>query len=547
MGLQPGRRGGGGPARAWAAALLLAAAAPVAAQGLAGAPFGDVARGWAPLRPIAAAPRRLPAPLAGPSLLLGPVPRAGTFWTAGNPAGLAREVEESWTAFSARQATADGDYRRPLDPVRRTNRRLEALSWTPVGEWGAAAGRVRTADTRLHPGSHANTVAPYRGVPWVVTDTALDDMRRVRARLEGALGVRLGAWSVGVGGGYRTTTNRTRESGLAHFGDRATASATVGAERRLAPGLRAGAYLRGQTRVEEISLNVVARPGRVHLLQGYAEPRRVDLTSSNPSYFRRSERDAWLAGVSVGGREGGWQWAAFAERGRATEVQTPQARATAADSVFDRWAPEATRVGLGLRRRLSKGALLTADLRWSEREGEARVPAVAEPVYREETTAADLRAGLRLRPGPGWRLGASAGLRRESRRRVDRVTGRTSDLDLWQQRLGLQAVRRVTGRLSVGAGYGLAYHDATGGIPRPSLFEGALARLVRPELLLYARPAWAHRGRLGARYRASGEADVWLEGRLGSLSPSPSGGVRIRGGPGGSRTEWSLTLGVILR
>lgn len=111
-----------------AALLLLSVPGGAAGQELVGPPLPAWTEGWSPLGGVAAGPRTLPAPAPGLGLLTAPVPRTGGFWTGGNPASLRREVGDAWTSAQATRRAADGDYRRPLDPISERDRRLEALS-----------------------------------------------------------------------------------------------------------------------------------------------------------------------------------------------------------------------------------------------------------------------------------------------------------------------------------------------------------------------------------------------------------------------------------
>lgn len=526
--------------------LLLSAPGGAAGQELVGPPLPAWTEAWSPLGGVAAGPRTLPAPAPGFGLLTAPEPRTGGFWTGGNPASLRREIGDAWTSARATRRAANGDYRRPLDPSSERDRRLEALSWKPVGGWGAAIGRVRAADLRREPGSRADALAPYRGTPFVLTDTAEVRTRVVLAQLEGAVSVDLGAWSVGAGGGYRVTTNRTRESPLPRFGDRVTAGAVLGVDRALAGGdLRVGAYARVRSRIEEMSLNALAGPGRAYPLQGLSPPTPVDLApGENPSVFRRSERLGRAAGLVADGALGEWRWTLAAERGRADETHANRPRAEAADSVFQRWEPAETRARAALQRRFGE-ILLTARGGWSRRSGDATVPDVGEVVYEELTGRAAASVGVRARPDGEWTLATRLGLIRETRERTDRLSGLLTDLVLWRQQWSAGAARRLTGRLSAGVEYGLAVHDATGSMPRPEQFEGYLQEAVLPELLLYATPSATHSGSLALRWRAGAGTRVWVRARAVTLSPGETGRVLARR-PDGTRTEWGLTVGVTL-
>src|SRR5438128_10387084 len=87
---------------AWLPALLVARVGCAQSTGL--DPEHDLPawmREWSSLRAAADLPRQLPgAGTATSSLLFGP-PRIGSFWTAGNPAGLVEGVRDSRSDFWA--------------------------------------------------------------------------------------------------------------------------------------------------------------------------------------------------------------------------------------------------------------------------------------------------------------------------------------------------------------------------------------------------------------------------------------------------------------
>src|SRR5690606_9379861 len=155
-------------------------------------------------------PRSLPAPPRLPELLRLPAPRVGLFWTAGSPAGLALEAPEPYGAVELRFGGESGPYRRPLDPDDQDVRRLTGVRWQPVGERSAVIGHVLAEQVTAGVGAFSPQIAPHPSDPFVVADTTTSAMRLVRARLEGAVSWRSGAWTAGLAPGLAVADHRTR-------------------------------------------------------------------------------------------------------------------------------------------------------------------------------------------------------------------------------------------------------------------------------------------------------------------------------------------------
>lgn len=195
---------------------------------------------WSPLRPIVAVPRGLlRAPLA-PGLLDAPAPLAGAFVLAGAPGALARDLMPRLKGDSARfselrvrAAGASGDYHRPLDVSDSRVTQVSGQGWAPVGTRGIAIGRFVIDREDNDVSSFTQRVAPYYSSPFVATDSVRPPMQGTRARLEGALGLRLGGFGLGVSAGIDTREQNSIDFPLRRSGRAATPAAMIGAERVL--------------------------------------------------------------------------------------------------------------------------------------------------------------------------------------------------------------------------------------------------------------------------------------------------------------------------
>src|SRR5690606_15099051 len=183
----------------------------LAVPGFAHAQGFDAPPAWSPAAWTLDLPRTLPqAPLL-PAMLTSPAPRVGLHWSAGNPAGLPFDGDEEWAGFEARYGSESGAYHRPLEAGKAATGSLFGGGSRRTGA-GAVSGGLTVGRTGYTDGSYGNLVTPYASSPHTSADTAGADIRELRARLEGAGGWRIGAWSLGLALAYETTDGRTEAS-----------------------------------------------------------------------------------------------------------------------------------------------------------------------------------------------------------------------------------------------------------------------------------------------------------------------------------------------
>lgn len=520
----------------------LFAAEPAVAQSDGGSPFEGWARSWRSLSPLAELPQpalRAPDP---PDILLAPPPRIGSFWTAGNPAALPDEVEDAWTGFAATRGSAEGSYRRPLDPVRRESDRAHILSWKPVGDWGAAAGEVEAGAVRLEPNAFGRWMEPYQGTPFVLSDTGRVNMDRFVVRAEGAMGVELGRWRVGTAASYRAADTRTEAARFPRDQETIGWGLTVGVSRTLTEdALVLGLYGRGQGVSDETVLIPAAAGGVARVLQGLAEPREIAVTRS--PLFRRLERQGEGVGVTAGGRAGGFQWLLYGERSWKAETQTEEPRAEP-ESGFDRWETDGARLGASLQRRYGR-FLLTGRAEGATLSGDARTPDVEQVVYTEDSWRLKGSLGIRLMPRrAGWRAAARLGYWRTERERVDRLAGLSEDLTLVRSSVALSVGKALSERVHLSAGLGVRVHEAEGMIPDAREQDERYRELVGPAIAYDATSADGLSLRGTVLWWAGPRTALWLRGETSDVSTDVAVSSHVE--LSGNRDRWEMSLGVKL-
>ena len=194
----------------------------------------------------------------------------GEFWTAGNPGGLGRELDDRRADFRLAVQSTSGDYARPLDPGGVGRGEVSTTGWTRVGERGAAIGAVVFNRTSLRDSIFADVLLPYGSNPLIVADTIGDPLRNSSLRIEGALGWQFGRFGVGFTAGWEGHSSRTVASPVPRLDRRATPGFSGGLSYDLG-GIRLGLLGRIRRTAEFIRIQTVAQPSRVFQIEGYAE------------------------------------------------------------------------------------------------------------------------------------------------------------------------------------------------------------------------------------------------------------------------------------
>jgi len=499
---------------------------------------------WSPVDSHADLPRLLPSASDALPLLLLPAPRLGLFWQAGNPGALPAEVGPEYSNFMGARSGQSGDYRRPLDPGGDALTQVSALSWKPIGRRAAAIGRIVVDQELQDPGTYADQAQPYTSNPFAVTDTAQSPMRRIRLRMEGAAGAKVGAWGLGAALGYETRNDYTRHATFIRFDRAVTPAATFGITRSFGDsGLVLGAHGRWSGGAETVNMNRLTENGRVYQLEGYADVPAMDV----PQYYRRTESDEVSGGGGASGAVAGARWVVFGEAARyreglfsATNTDNPPS---------DHWETHTWSVGAAIQRSLGDRWLVTVLGRYTKLTGNGDLVADSGAVvFRAREHSASGSAEIRLLPtADGWTGVAVLSVVQARRDRTDTVAGIWTDLETLTPGIALEAGRTVLKRLFVSAGVAYASYEPRGAIPEPLARGPAYQTMIAPEIEVEATQAAVQAYSLSVRWQVRDAMAVWASARSESLAPTTSGLLRVAAfRPDGSRIATSVVFGVAL-
>jgi len=531
----------------WALAAVVTAQAG-AAQSLGLAQGRDLPawmQDWSPIDSHADLPRLLPSASDALPLLLLPTPKVGLFWLAGNPGALPAEVGPEYSSFMGARFGQSGDYRRPLDPGGDDLTQVSALSWQPIGRRAAAIGRIVVDQELQDPGTYADQAQPYTSNPFAVTDTAQSPMRRIRLRMEGAAGARVGAWGLGGALGYESRDDYTRHAAFIRFDRQVTPAATLGLTRTFGDsGLVLGIHGRWSGGAETVNMNRLTEPGRVYQLEGYADVPALDVDT----YYRRMERDEVSGGGGASGTLAGARWVVFGEAARYREGLWS---ATGTDNPpKDHWQTHAWSLGAAVQRRLGSQWLVTLQGRYTALTGNGDLVADSGAVvFRAGEHALSGSAEVRLLPtADGWTGVAVFSLVTDRRRRTDSVADIWTDLKTLTPGIAVEAGRTVLRRLFVSAGAAYAMYSPNGTFPEPLARGTAYQTMIAPEIEVEATEASVYALSLSLRWQVRDGMAVWASTRTESLAPTTYGLQLVSGfRPDGSRTASDVAMGVTLR
>lgn len=537
----------------WLAIAILAAGASPLATTLAAQTVESVGReadatppwlaSWRPLESLGDLTRTLPgARHELPNLLSRAAPKTGLFWSVGNPAGLAFEMDDSRADLGLSYDRNEGDYRRPLDPGSEANWRLEGTGWRPLGTRAGVIGRVEVRRTSLTDTTFSDVLSPYRGSPFVVLDTLGDGLDRTVARIEGAGGWGLGDVAVGLGFGYESQDTRTKRSNVPRTNRTAMPAATAGVAWR--PGgrtLTIGVHARWQEHTETMAAFSIGAGSRIYAPAGYTEPVAFDLSSS--VFVRRFERTAYAIGASASGDLGRTTWVVYGQRESRMEDRFSTV-ASGNDPLTDTW--DATGWTLGAAARLTVGGLsLGVDGRYKTLDGEGVRGDIELLSFTAEERRLAISGDVRLGGDEPWLAELRAGLVHESRLRTDLIEQVASDISSWSPHVSGEVARRLSGRVSLSLGGSFVSYTPTASTPDAAMIGSAYEKWIAPELGLMATGATAWSGVSTLSIDASERTRLWLRGQWVAASPE-SPAQPLPDTPTGTRTHGLVTLGVTL-
>lgn len=525
-------------------AALLAAPGLLLAQSRAAAWRGEVDAAswlgnWSPLAVPVDLPRALPRPPQVPGLLDIP-PQVGLFWMVGNPALLAVDVLSPGGELTLGFLSEAGTYRRPLDDDGLEVRRFSGAGWRRLHERAAVLGRVLGDQELVERGSPSDAVAAHGSNPFVLTDTTVVGLRRLRALLEGGYGWEAGGWSLGLATGVDLWQTRTQASRFPRRGRVSAVGVTAGAARAIPLGARIAVTGRWLGRSETLTLTPFPAGGVAYRLEGYHEPDRREI--SQQPFFLRMEGGVLALGAGVVGRMGPVVWAAHGERAAGADGQFTQRRA---DPPTDRWEADAWTLTGAVQVRLLRGqAALTAMARYVELNGEATRADLEGAIFRARESLLHTGVDLRWLPHHGnWAAAARLELRGEARVREDFIAEIGSDVQSWTPGGTVEVMQRAGPGTTVSISYGAAPYYAVSVIPNPGAMGPVYQRLIAPELALHATASLATSFAGTLRQRVG--PDVAVVTRLRRDSVSPRGETSPPPfAPEGNRILWWVSVGV---
>lgn len=500
---------------------------------------------WSPLRPIVEAPRGLVrAPLA-PGILDAPEPAFGAFILSGAPGALARDLARArgiggdttrYAELRARSSGVSGDFRRPLDPAEVRVEGIAGQGWAPVRGNGMAIGRLSIDREALDPSSFTSRVAPYASSPFVSTDSVTPPMRRVRARIEGALGYRFGEYGAGIAAGLESREHTTFDFPLRRAGRSAAPSVNIGVERTL-PWLdaRVGTFYRWAEPTETDVLNPSPLPTIYYPLRGYDEPVAVPVTSSS-SVFSRIDSRATAAGATLELTAWDTRVAITHERGARAEDGY---FAVSQDRPTNRWRADGSETRVQLQRRIAERFRVTVVGASESLAGDAQRLDLTGVAYRGDYSRRAIEADVRMDHGQ-WSAAAQGGAVTLNRTGVDYAAELAADLDVLMPFVGGEVARHFT-RGAVAAGASYAASAATGRIPVAAEAQENYQRLIAPALAYEAADTRAMAWWITSTFRV---ARTTLIGGVRFESTTSPTDQPQRLQPAGSRDAWTATLGV---
>jgi hypothetical protein len=521
------------------AASVVAAPARACAQSAA-ADVSDSRRfwRWSPLSPIA--DLGMPAPRLNElsRLLELPTPRTGVARISGNPAVLPDEIDTAWTQLVVSTNGVGGSYHRPLDPGSVSSAGTSLAGWRRLGAHIAAIGRVAVEHDDLSSGSYSAFATPYGSSPFVPADTNRPTLGRTIVTLEGAEGIALGDWRLGVAAGYRAQANSSSQSSATQVGRASFSGLSLGAARALGSSARVGLYVRGLQRSETVDL--VANPAtvRAYPLDGYTSPDPADYIAALPPFLRRADRSATVWGANVEHQAFGASWDAYVEQQSLQERQLSDVFASYPPT--DHWRANGYAIG-GSAQRTVRGVLATVSADWSAQRGDAERAVPNNGAYRADASRLALAAEARYAPDVSrWNFAAVLSLGRDQQKATDDAARMTSDIVAWTPGASAEIARRVNDRLIVSLGYARSQFTPIAGVPSPVNRGTAYTQLVAPAIEVGAATASADQGSVTARWR-TGAGVVSFRVWGSSMRPvsRPDASVPL---PNGNRSSWGLAM-----
>ena len=386
---------------------------------------------------------------------------AGAFMLSGSPAALARDLMPRVAGDTARfgelrirSTDESGDFRRPLDVSESRVMQGSGFGWSPVAR-GIATGRFVVDQEQ-------NDVSSYWSSPFVATDSVTPPMLRTRARLEGALGLRLGGFGLGMSAGIDTREHNSIDFPLRRAGRAATPALALGVERVLPWfGLRVGGYYRWTEPNETNVLNANPSATIIHAVQGYDEPFGFLVGSSSP-VFVRNDRRATALGGTVEFSAVGTRVVVTHEQGNRAEDQYRNIASRVRPT--DQWRASGSNTRMQLQRMFGSRLRATVVGSSESLDGTAVRNDLTGIAFEGSDAMVAVAGDVRMQLGTAWALAVLGGATRLNTERVDCVVTLSSDIETVTPFVGGEVARR-SGRSAIALGASAASTTPTGALP----------------------------------------------------------------------------------
>jgi len=500
---------------------------------------------WSPLRPIVDITRGLLRAPLGPGLLIAPAPMAGAFVVGGAPGALARDLQPRLRGDTSRfgdvrirYANEAGSYRRPLDMAQSAVTQVAGAGFAPVGSRGVVMGSFVLDREQHDTSSFTQRVSAYGSSPFVVTDSVTPPMQRTRARLEGALGLRLGGFGVGLSAGLESREHYSVDFPLRRSGRNAIPAVSAGIERVLPwYGARVGAFYRWSEANETNSLNPNPLSTNVYQVQGYDEPVGLTVTAAN-QLFVRNEKRATSVGGSLELAVLGARVVVVHEQGDRAEDQF--FNVVVAVRATDVWRATGQSTRLQVQRAVGRRGRLNVVGARSSLTGSASRRDLRGIAIDASDASTAVEADLRWTFSPRWEAALIGGLQQQTSQRTDYVAELRSTIETVAPFVGGE-VSRTFGRSGVAAGASFAAVTPSGNVPIAVGKGTSYRRLIAPMLAYESADTRAFAAWATAR-SAIRAMPVWVSARADKASAATARASRLQ--PGGERTLFTLTMGI---
>lgn len=500
---------------------------------------------WSPLRPIADEPRSLLRAPFAPGLLTGPAPLAGAFMLSGAPGSLVHDLAAGRAIDSSRFgslllgiARSSGDFRRPMDFADHNVVQVSGYGWSAAGSRSIVIGRFVLDRDDNDVSSYTARVTPYSSSPIVMTDSVQPPMQTTRVRLEGALGVSVAGFGVGVAGALDSREHNSVDFPLRRSGRAAAPAVALGVERALPWfDLRVGGFYRWSEPNESNRLNPAPLSTLMYSVRGYDEPFGVPVTALTPIFVRNASR-ASAVGGSLDATVVATRIIVTREHGNRRDEQTtaPFSRIRP----IERWRADGKVTTAQVQRRV-RGISARVVALTSELDGDGERSDLDGIAFRGRDTRRVIEADVRTRIGERWQAALGGGLAEIRHQRTDFAADLRADIGTRRPFVTAELAREFN-RVAIAVGASVSLQAALESqVPDPEEQGPTYNRLIAPGLAYEVAEARASAYWFTAAIPIS---RLHLVMGIRSERSSPRSVVANLRQPGGDRRTWAADFGV---